>query len=112
MDEWFYKELSPAVDGCQVNSETPGMMIDRLSIMTLKLHHMLIQKNRQDVDIEHRSNCANKAKVIAMQKQQLAQCLRELLREVTNKTRTFKVYHQFKMYNDPKMNPELYSREC
>lgn len=111
IDSWFYKEISPAVDGCQVNSETPGMMIDRLSIMALKLHHMLIQANRRDVDAEHRSNCERKAQVIAMQKQQLAQCMRELLHEVTNKTRTFRVYHQFKMYNDPKMNPELYSRE-
>lgn len=108
MDTWLYQQLNPATDGCQVNSETPGMMIDRLSIMALKLYHMRIQASRSEVDAEHRNSCEKKVQVITLQKQQLAQCLSELLHEVTAKTRTFRVYHQFKMYNDPKMNPELY----
>jgi hypothetical protein len=109
IDEWMFKQLiSEKNIECQIHSETPGMMIDRMSILALKLFHMREQANREDVDDEHRHKCLKKARLIATQQDQLAKCLLELLQEVQNKTRTFKVYHQFKMYNDPALNPELY----
>ncbi len=110
LDKLLYRDLSPApIDECKVNSETPGMIIDRLSILALKLYHMNLQAIRKDVNAEHREKCLQKSQVIALQKEQLGKCLYELLQEVVNKTRTFRVYHQFKMYNDPKLNPELYA---
>ncbi len=109
IDGLLYNALCPAhVTDCKVNSETPGMIIDRLSILSLKLYHMLLQSNRQDVSVLHRDKCMQKSQVIASQKEQLGKCLSELLQEVMTKTRTFRVYHQFKMYNDPTLNPELY----
>lgn len=109
MDEWLYHHLQPApVNACPVHSETPGMMIDRLSILTLKIYHMGLQTQRQDVDAAHRQQCQRKLAVLIEQKQQLMDCLQALLDEVREKTRTFRVYHQFKMYNDPSLNPELY----
>lgn len=109
MDEWLYNTLKPALpDVCPVNSESPGMIIDRLSILSLKAYHMDIQANRLDASDEHRKNCANKLAVIHEQLNQLSLCLQRLLDEVASKTRTFRVYHQFKMYNDPTLNPELY----
>ncbi|MDF1758726.1 MAG: DUF4254 domain-containing protein [Legionellaceae bacterium] len=109
IDEFFYKDLNPAAVGsCPTNSETPGMMIDRMSILALKLYHMREQANRQDVDDSHRQKCLQKTNTIILQKDQLGSCLSELIQEVKNKTRTFRVYHQFKMYNDPELNPELY----
>jgi len=112
MDEWLYTRLTPAVgNDCPVHSETPGMMIDRLSIMALKAYHMELQVKREEVDEAHRQNCQLKLKTILAQQQQLFNCLTALIDEIIAKTRTFKVYHQFKMYNDPKLNPELYSKD-
>ncbi len=110
MDEWLFRQLQPASHvECPVHSETPGMMIDRLSIMALKAYHMALQIERPDVDAIHKKTCLNKLRTIEEQQMQLQDCLHQLLQDSNNKTRTFRVYHQFKMYNDPTLNPELYS---
>ena len=109
MDEWLFNALHPApTTTCPVHSETPGMMIDRLSILALKAYHMALQIQRTDVDATHKKNCLIKLNTIEQQQEQLQHCLHDLLQAVTNHTRTFRVYHQFKMYNDPTLNPELY----
>jgi hypothetical protein len=112
MDEWLFHLLSPATPShCPVNSESPGMIIDRLSILSLKSYHMDIQTKRQDVSEEHRATCSNKLAVIHQQLAQLASCLAQLLDDIAQQKRTFRIYHQFKMYNDPTLNPQLYSKE-
>lgn len=109
MDEFIFQLLQPAKpDACPVNSESPGMIIDRLSILALKSFHMDLQTQRSDTDEEHKALCTKKLVTISQQLNQLSQCLGQLLDELQAKTRTFRVYHQFKMYNDPKLNPELY----
>lgn len=109
MDEWIYQLLKPApASNCPVHSETPGMMIDRLSILALKAYHMALQLERLDVDDLHKQNCIKKLHTIEEQQKQLQDCLYQLLQAIDNKSRTFRVYHQFKMYNDPTLNPELY----
>lgn len=109
MDEWLFKALNPAAaTTCPVHSESPGMIIDRLSILSLKAYHMGLQAERQDVETAHREHCLLKLNTIHQQLEQLSACLQQLLGEVINQTRTFRVYHQFKMYNDPKLNPQLY----
>lgn len=109
MDNYLIKMLHPAHhDTCPVNSEAPGMMIDRLSILALKIYHMRQQTIRQDVDKDHIDNCLAKLVQLVEQQAQLGQCLKALLQETIEKTRTFRVYYQHKMYNDPKLNPELY----
>lgn len=111
MDEWLFIQLKPETDPtCQVHSETPGMMIDRLSILALKAYHMALQMTRKDVDELHRQTCLNKLHIIEKQQTQLHHCLLTLLLEIKNQSRTFNVYHQFKMYNDPALNPELYQK--
>lgn len=111
MDEWLFKHLQPAeFNICPVNSESPGMIIDRLSILSLKSYHMSLQTKRTDATEEHRQSCSNKLSIIQQQLEQLSQCFSELLEEVRAKKRTFRIYHQFKMYNDPNLNPELYRR--
>jgi hypothetical protein len=111
MDEWLYNSLQPAEpQRCPVHSETPGMMIDRLSILALKAYHMNLQVLRQDVEEAHRHLCQHKWQTISSQQEQLVDCLQQLLEELKAGTRTFRVYHQFKMYNDPKLNPQLYAK--
>jgi hypothetical protein len=96
---------APAV--ARLNSETAGSMIDRLSIMALKVHAMRAQTERQDVDEAHRAASRVKLARLLQQRQDLADCLDELLRDAAAGRAVFKVYRQFKMYNDPRFNPEL-----
>lgn len=109
MDEWLFQALQPEKpQHCPVNSESPGMIIDRLSILSLKSYHMALQVNRQDASQEHKKTCACKLETINEQLEQLKLSLEQLLEEIQRKKRTFRIYHQFKMYNDPNLNPELY----
>ncbi len=111
MDKILVAELEPAVSGVPKNSETPGMMIDRLSILALKEYHMREETERTDVDEKHIASCSEKLAKITLQRGDLVNCLAELLAEVKAGTRSFSVYYQFKMYNDPALNPQLYAAE-
>jgi hypothetical protein len=108
MDKMLVAELNPRDTGCPRNSETPGMIIDRLSILALKEFHMHEETVRNDASKEHRAKCAEKLARIRRQRDDLTYCLGELFADVTAGRRTFSVYFQFKMYNDPALNPQLY----
>ena len=108
MDKVIVAALQPPTSGCPRNSETPGMMIDRLSILALKEYHMHEETVRTDATTEHRQKCGEKLARIRTQRSDLADCLAALLDDVIARRRTFSVYFQFKMYNDPALNPQLY----
>ncbi len=108
MDKVLVATLQPATEGCPRNSETPGMIIDRLSILALKEYHMREETERKDAAAAHREACASKLARIVRQRGDLTQSLAELLADVAARRRTFAVYYQFKMYNDPALNPQLY----
>lgn len=108
MDKALVLELKPAQSGVPRNSETPGMMIDRLSILALKEFHMHEEAVREQASAEHRATCAEKLARIVRQRADLTQSLGELLADVAAGRRSFAVYYQFKMYNDPALNPQLY----
>lgn len=112
MDKVLVAELQPAESGCPRNSETPGMMIDRLSILALKEYHMREETERQDASEIHRKTCSEKLARLIRQRDDLTQCMDELLADVASGTRTFAVYYQFKMYNDPALNPQIYQRKA
>jgi hypothetical protein len=90
------------------NSEAPGSMIDRLSILSLKIFHMGLQAARTDVDATHIEACQRKLEVLREQRFDLEGCFNDLLAQAAVGTAYFKVYRQFKMYNDPALNPYLY----
>lgn len=108
MDKAVVAALHPPESGCPRNSETPGMMIDRMSILALKEFHMHEETVRADAAAAHREKCGEKLARIRRQRADLTGCLAELLAEVAAGRRTFSVYYQFKMYNDPALNPQLY----
>jgi len=108
MDQHIVAALQPPAAGCPRNSETPGMMIDRLSILALKEFHMHEETVRADAAPGHRAKCAEKLARIRVQRADLATCLADLFTDVAARRRTFSVYFQFKMYNDPALNPQLY----
>jgi len=101
------KNIKPG-EGARLSSETPGAMIDRLSILALKVHHMRLQTERTDVDARHIALCLEKLEKLVEQRSDLAGCLARLLAEAERGESYFKVYRQFKMYNDPRLNPALY----
>jgi hypothetical protein len=93
-----------------LNSETPGMMIDRLSILSLKIFHTEEETRRDEAEEAHRTRNRQRLNVLAEQRDDLTRCLDELWAEVLGKRRRFKLYRQLKMYNDPALNPVLYGR--
>ncbi|MBL7838251.1 MAG: DUF4254 domain-containing protein [Bacteroidetes bacterium] len=112
IDEWVlsFLESNQIQPGAKIHSETPGMMIDRLSIMTLKKYHMQEEVDRPDASEEHKNKCADRVKVLSEQMSDLSEALAEVFNALQNSTLRFKVYRQFKMYNDPSLNPQLYKR--
>jgi len=103
-------EVKPSADARQ-NSETAGSIVDRLSILSLKIYHMRQQTLRTDVDRTHIEACRRKLNVLMEQRADLQQCLDALLRDAVAGRAYFKVYRQFKMYNDPTLNPYLYGKK-
>jgi hypothetical protein len=99
--------VSTVPAGARLNSETAGSMIDRLSIMALKVHAMRAQTRRTDVDADHVSASQGKLARLEQQRSDLGACYDELLADAAAGRAYFKVYRQFKMYNDPRFNPAL-----
>lgn len=90
-----------------LNSETGGSIIDRLSINLLKVHHMRLQAERSDASAQHRGRCADKLERLQEQRHDLLDCLQRLLDGLRDGSCCFRIYRQFKMYNDPALNPFL-----
>ena len=108
------RELLQQLDTAGVNtagvlhSETPGMIVDRLSILSLKIFHTREQIERSDATMEHISRNRDRLKILLQQRQDLADCLTVLWQDIQEGKRHFKLYRQLKMYNDPELNPEIY----
>ena len=95
----------------RLNSETPGSMIDRLSISALKIYHMDEETKREDASSEHQKNCEAKLMLLQEQRRDLGKCLMEFLEDLVFGRKTLKVYRQMKMYNDSSLNPVLYQKK-
>ena len=93
------------------SSETPGAMIDRLSILSLKLHHMGLQTQRSDVADAHRELAKSRLGQLQLQRTDLGACLDRLMQELASGAGYFRIYRQFKMYNDPTLNPALVAEQ-
>ncbi|TCV84288.1 DUF4254 domain-containing protein [Sulfurirhabdus autotrophica] len=113
MDEALLHTLSNVTlqNNAKLNSETAGAMMDRLSILSLKIHHMRFQTQRTDVDINHIETCSAKLAKLLEQRTDLQSCLDTLLESASQGQAYFKIYRQFKMYNDPNLNPSMYQEK-
>lgn len=96
----------------RLNSETAGSIMDRMSIMSLKIKAMSAQTVRTDVDAVHRNSSALKLQRLNEQRNDLGVCLNQLLADSRAGVAFFKVYRQFKMYNDPRLNPVLVAEQA
>ena len=95
----------------RLHSETPGMMIDRLSILSLKMYHTHEEIARVDAPPGHAERNAERFIILDAQRSDLASCLDQLWLAIETGERRFKVYRQLKMYNDPSLNPALYNEQ-
>jgi hypothetical protein len=82
-------------------AETVGSLVDKLSIVELKIYHMREQVDRVEAAEDHRARCADRLTVLQMQRDDLAAELSDLWARIAAGTSHPKVYRQFKMYNDP-----------
>jgi len=92
----------------EINSETPGSLVDRLSINALKIYHMGSEVTRWDAQTTHLQACKQKLDLLQEQRKDLGWCLERLWADLQSGRKCLKVYRQFKMYNDPELNPVLY----
>jgi hypothetical protein len=82
-------------------AETVGSLVDKLSIVELKIYHMQEQADREDATAEFRDRCVDRLSVLRLQRDDLAAELSRLYRDIAAGRVVPKVYRQFKMYNDP-----------
>lgn len=95
-----------------LHSETPGLMIDRLSILALKIFHTQEQVERADAPQGHVEKNRARLVILREQREDLADCLDALWQQTLAGKRRFKLYRQLKMYNDPTLNPAIYSAKA
>ncbi len=102
--------IRPAADARQ-HTETPGSVIDRLSILSLRIYHMQEQLDREDADQAHRDKVLARLRICEEQYRDLSRSLELLIEDLASGRARLKVYRQFKMYNDPTLNPYLYAKK-
>lgn len=106
---WLEPQGLPKQDA-PLHSESPGLMVDRLSILALKICHTREEAERTDAPPGHAERNRERLAILEDQRADLAGCLDALWRETLAGTRRFKLYRQLKMYNDPSLNPAIYGK--
>lgn len=113
IDDYFleiFKNVVPK-SRARINSETPAWLLDRMSILLLKIYHMREQTTRTDADKDHIAKCQSKLVILLEQRADMKSAFDELMTDIKNGDRRFKVYRQMKMYNDTSLNPMLYGQK-
>lgn len=105
--EFLSRQNLPA-RGAELHSESPGMILDRLSILSLKLFHTREEIDRPGAPPGHAARNQDRLRILVEQRDDLAAALDRLWQQVLNGERSFKLYRQLKMYNDPALNPAVY----
>jgi hypothetical protein len=112
IDSYFMELYSKVIadENATINTETPAWAIDRLSILALKIYHMRVEALREDATQEHKESCQKKLDTLLTQREDLSSAIDTLLSDIESGRKYMKFYKQMKMYNDPSLNPVLYSR--
>lgn len=95
----------------KMNSETPAWLLDRMSILQLKIYHFKEQLERNDADETHINSVKHKLMILEIQEKDLEKCYDELIEDLGAGQKYMKLYKQMKMYNDPNLNPVFYSKK-
>lgn len=96
----------------ELHSESPGLIIDRLSILALKIFHTREEAERTDAPPGHAQRNQDRLRILEEQRADLVNCLAVLWQQTLSGSRRFKLYRQLKMYNDPTLNPAIYRKSA
>jgi hypothetical protein len=110
-DEFLLRLLAPhnlPAPNAPLHSESPGLMIDRLSILSLKIFHTAEQLHRPNAPAGHAQRNQDRLAILQEQQADLISCFGHAWSQVLAGTLRFKLYRQLKMYNDPELNPAIY----
>ncbi|MGM0489298.1 MAG: DUF4254 domain-containing protein [Planctomycetota bacterium] len=103
MDDWIAERLERrglvTADRLPLNTETPGSVIDRLSILALRIFHLAEQLHREDTDAIHHQSVSAKRNCCLEQRTDLAWSLKHLIRDITLGRKRHKTYRQHRIYN-------------
>jgi hypothetical protein len=113
LDEQLLAWLAPRSlpnPAAPLHSESPGLIIDRLSILALKIYHTREEAARAGAPPGHAARNLDRLAILEAQRADLAACLDALWADTLAGARRFKLYRQLKMYNDPSLNPAVYQR--
>jgi len=106
---WLSAQGLPNPDA-PLHSEPPGLIIDRLSILALKIFHTREEAERAGAGPGHAERNRSRLAILEEQLADLAACLDTLWLQTLSGARRFKLYRQLKMYNDPSLNPAVYRK--
>jgi len=101
------KKLGSMDQTLPINSENPGSLYDRLTILALRSYNLRKEINRKDTDIPHIEKCSKMLEQVNERSGDLLKCLKELMDDIYTGRKKIKSYKQHKMYNDPALNPAL-----
>ncbi|WP_299062487.1 DUF4254 domain-containing protein [uncultured Polaribacter sp.] len=109
IDSYFLEKYKNVIvsKNAKINSESPAWVIDRMSILALKIYHMHLETVREDATDSHKESCTKKLNILLEQRTDLSTAIDDLLLDIEQGTKYMKVYKQMKMYNDEDLNPVL-----
>lgn len=113
LDTYFLKKYATVtpLEDATINTESPAWALDRLSILALKIYHMMCEVKRTDASEQHIAKCQAKLNVLTEQHADLSGAIDTLLDDIAAGRKYMKVYRQMKMYNDTDTNPVLYAKK-
>jgi len=101
------KKVKSIDNSAPLNSETPGSVIDRLTILGLRVSSLKKEIERKDADKSHIKRCKDMLREVEERSKDLEKCLKDLLEDYYSGRKKLKSYKQHKLYNDPDLNPSL-----
>ena len=94
-----------------LHSESIGLMIDRLSILSLKIFHTRDEMGRKSAPAGHAEKNRERLAILQEQRSDLANAFDAFWADILAGRRRFKIYRQLKMYNEPSLNPRVYEAQ-
>lgn len=91
------------------NTETLGSVIDRLSILALRIFHLGEQLERPDASADHRDSVGARLHLAAAQLESLLVSGQQLADDIFAGRKRHCPSRQLKMYNDAELNPLMFA---
>lgn len=104
LDEAITAAFPVPPDSAPLHSESPGMIVDRLSIMALRGYHLEEKAAAAGTPANVQEECRRRLKTLQQQQTALTGCLETLLSQLAAGRRRFLPCRPLKLYNDSRFN--------